>query len=64
MTSPMQVLEDTPKVWVVWYMPPYEDGEANVASIHRTEEGAKKYISKQRDYIQEYLSIDWEVLND
>lgn len=57
MTSPMQVLEDTPKVYLV-YM--YDD----VVSVHKTEEGAKRYISKQNDYRQKYLSIDWEVLRD
>lgn len=57
MTSPMQVLEDTPKVYLV-YM--YDD----VVSVHKTEEGAKRYISKQNDYRQKYLSIDYEVLHD
>lgn len=61
MSSPMNVLEETPKVWLVvrrWY------GDKEVQAIFKTEERAQQFLGTQPANERDNLYIDWEVLRD
>jgi len=59
MSTPMNVLEETPKVWLVYI---YD----SLFSVHKTEASAQECINTtvQDSTVKKYCSIDWEVLHD
>ena len=61
MSSPMEVLESTPFVYVVMYKQ-WDDTE--LSAVFRSEEGAQSYIDGHGALVKNHLYIDKEVLRD